>query len=272
MTVEDLVKSLKNGALTTLDLSTMEKEGKLSKSDRRKTIKLYKKESAMTPRQVQRQEVKAKKSLPKISKDERRRKYVDSILDSERDAQAANFTICLGCRKRGHFLKDCPNVVKNTLHEAEVCFNCGETDHPLRKCPQPRNGNVLPFAKCFICKKTGHISKECPENAHGLYPKGGCCHICLQKTHLVRDCPERTEEDKEKYRLIREAAQDKQLGPRIKGLSESDVTGGDDMVEYEVEEEAVVDEEDDDEFSTKKRKKSVKSSSKKSKRQREESD
>jgi hypothetical protein len=257
--VPDLLKSLKSGSITSVDLARMEKDGQISKSDRRKVIKLSKKpEKVVTPRMQLRMEVKAKKSLPRLGKDDRRKKYVDSVLDDERNKQTAAYTICLGCRQRGHFLKDCPDVVKNSLDVPEICFNCGSKDHPLRNCPNPRDGKKLPYAKCFICHKNGHISKECPENANGLYPKGGCCHICFQKSHLVRDCPERTEEDKEKYRLLREAEKDRELGPRIRGLvaSEEQNLGGDDI--SDVYADADIEADDEDEGSSRKRKQSSK--------------
>ena len=234
---EALLKSLQTGEIATAELASLQKDGKITKSDRRKLVKQFKKISTLSTRQVQRREVKAKKSLPKLSKVERYHKYVVGAIEEERKQHEANRTICLGCRKRGHFLKDCPNVQTNTLKEPEICFNCGSSEHPLRHCPHPRDGDKLPFAKCFICKKTGHISKECPENANGLYPKGGCCHICFQKTHLVKDCPERTEEDKEKYRLLREAQKERELGPKVKGLMSDDIEGGDDDVDYEMAEE-----------------------------------
>ena len=260
---EAILKSLQRGEMSTAELATLQNDGKLTKSDRRKLIKQYKRLSSLSSRQVQRREVKAKKALPKLSKVERYQKYVVGSIEEERKQHEANRTICLGCRKRGHFLKDCPNVQTNTLKEPEICFNCGSSDHPLRRCPHPRDGDKLPFAKCFICKKTGHISKECPENANGLYPKGGCCHICFQKTHLVKDCPERTEEDKEKYRLLREAQKEKELGPKVKGLLSDEVQGGDDAVDYEVEVEDNNNDDEELEGESKRRKKPLNKKNKK---------
>jgi hypothetical protein len=181
-----------------------------------------------------------------LTKEERRQKYLTALVEKkeqEREKEAANFTICLGCRKRGHFLKDCPKAASAAAYAAEpvvdICFNCGESGHALRHCTKPRRRDgTLPFASCFICKRKGHISKDCPENPNGLYPKGGCCHICFQKTHLVRDCPERTEEDKlrheERKRRLAQEEEDRTHGPRIAGLvagGDGGGDGGDDAVD-----------------------------------------
>jgi zinc finger CCHC domain-containing protein 9 len=230
--VDTLVQKLKSGEITGHTLAMLAKDGKLSKSDRRKIVKLsQKEEKQLTERQKLRLAVKEKKALPKLSKDDRKRKFGKDV-ETEREKQEANFTICLGCRKRGHFVKDCPRLAiapKDVLEVEgpEVCFNCGSADHTLKNCPKPRDGRgSLKYANCFICKKVGHISRDCPENPNGLYPNGGCCHICLQKTHLVRDCPERTEEDKQMALLRRQQAEDAEKGVRVKGLTAED---GEDM-------------------------------------------
>jgi len=216
--VAGTARQLRDGHITGQTLADMVQEGSLTKADRRKIVKL----SARSDRKVLRLEVKEKKGLPKMSKDERRLKFcVD--LEPEREQEAANFVTCLGCRKRGHYLKDCPrNEGKAEQEQAEVCFNCGSKDHSLKACTRPREKASLKFANCFICKQLGHISRDCPQNANGLYPNGGSCHICLQKTHLVKDCPNRTEEDREEYRLARERAEqnaeDDLKGVRVKGL------------------------------------------------------
>ena len=240
--LEGYVTSYRAGELTGKTLAAMVESGKITKTERRKIVKMSAKPAKeiipLTERQILRLAVKEKKAMPRLSKDDRRTKFTNSLAlekDKEREQEAANFTICLGCRKRGHFLKDCPKVNKNPLADntSDICFNCGFSGHALRHCSKPRHKDgSLPFASCFICNKKGHISKDCPENANGLYPNGGCCHICLQKTHLVRDCPERTEEDKlnhanKKQREAQEA-EDIQEGPRI-GLTVSDSGGGDDM-------------------------------------------
>lgn len=242
--IEKLADSYRSGALSGQALADMVTAGTLTKQERRKVVRTSSKPAnngELTERQKLRLAVKEKKALPKISKDERRQKFLNVLVEQkeqEREKDAANFTTCLGCRKRGHFLKDCPKngQVANDEPVVDICFNCGETGHALRHCGKPRrrDGN-LPFASCFICKRKGHISKDCPENPNGLYPKGGCCHICLQKTHLVRDCPERTEEDRlnfaaNKQRLL-DDEEDRTKGPRI-GSVVSGGGGGDDEIDY----------------------------------------
>lgn len=228
MDIEGLAKSFSDGNLTGFDLSELVKTNKISKSDRRKVVKLsdrYKKAQTMqmTQRQKLRFEAKEKKKLPRLSKEERKRKFHKGLED-QRERDAANFTICLGCRKRGHFVKNCPKldmcIPAAVVETDEICFYCGSSEHTLKKCPKPRDSNApLPFANCFICKRVGHISRDCPENANGLYPNGGCCHICLQKTHLVKDCPERTEEDKLNYLAKKEKAEEeKKNGLCLPGL------------------------------------------------------
>jgi Zinc knuckle len=234
--IAGLVKGLRDGKITGKYLSELEQSGLLTKSERRKITKKADKPE-LTPRQLLRRQVKEKKSLPKIGKDERRRRYLEQI-EKERENDQANFTICLNCRKRGHSLKNCPKANGN----ADVCFNCGSEDHTLYSCPNPRC-QVLPFAKCFICKEIGHISRDCPENPNGLYPKGGCCHICSLKTHLAKDCPDRTEEDAENARKRRLEKDEAKYGPRVAGLLADSSHGGDALFDLA---EAPADDSDDD--------------------------
>lgn len=101
-------------------------------------------------------------------------------------AQWEKHMICLHCRRRGHSLKNCPDVM-----DEKTCYNCGGSGHSLSKCPQPLQEGGTKFAKCFVCKESGHLSKNCPKNSHGIYPKGGCCKICVGVTHLAKDCPDK---------------------------------------------------------------------------------
>jgi hypothetical protein len=200
--LDRLAVQLRTGEISGNDLKEKVERNEINKNERRKITKLSKqlgKRDSLTPRQLLRIEVKEKKSLPKVSRDDRKRKYHEEI-ERERQQQEANFTVCLGCRKRGHFVKDCPRLSMSSMQDrqqqqqlcGELCFNCGSFDHTLKNCPVPRKRNgELAFANCFICKQTGHISRDCPENPNGLYPKGGCCHICYQKNHLAKDCPDR---------------------------------------------------------------------------------
>lgn len=237
--IERYVAQLVAGEIDGHDLARMVHEGILSKSDRRKITKKQskvkgEKPTELTERQKLRQEIKAKKSLPKLSTEERRKKYVGDI-DATREKEREQFVVCLGCRKRGHSLKNCPNAA-----EKNICFNCNSTDHILRNCPEARDPTgYLPFATCFVCKKQGHLSKDCDENPNGLYPNGGCCSVCFQKTHLVRDCPERTEEEKAEYERKRKERREEK-DDMVEGLVVEDVYEGgidDDNFEIGLEEE-----------------------------------
>ena len=235
------VSKVIDGKLDGKKLASMESDGEISKSDRRKITRAVpaelkrrgkeeaEKNKVLSERQKLRLEVKAKKALPKLTKDDRKVKYVDERLEKERDAISARFLVCLGCRKKGHLLKECPHKKKYDSRN-EMCFNCGSYDHALRACPLERVSGLLPYASCFICKQNGHIARDCPENANGLYPKGGCCHICLQKSHLARDCPQRTEEDAEnarKRRIQQQMREETLYGPKVKGLTEEEYLADD---------------------------------------------
>lgn len=259
--VKELSRRYYEGDIDGHMLANMVETGEITKSDRRKIVKLKKQleeksKVSLTERQKLRLEVKEKKSRPKLTKEERKKKFQAANLDEEREEAKSKFAICLGCRKRGHLLKNCPEAKK----EVGICFNCGSSGHALRACPKPR-GSVLKFAKCFVCGNTGHISRECPENANGLYPKGGCCHICLQKTHLVKDCPHRTEEEAAKYRKRKLDEEDAELGPRIGETIDSNGVSGADYEPISILE-ANPDDEGEDEDRSKPKKKKKKSSNK----------
>ena len=230
-TEDSLLEGLKRKELDGQKLACMVENGEISKQLRRKVSKKYaalsKKQSELSERQLLRQEVKEKKLQPKKSREEQVKAHrID--LEKSREENKSKSMICLGCRKRGHLIKNCPEAIKTVGR----CFRCGATDHTLKNCPKKTDSrDVLEYAQCFICNSIGHIARDCKENANGLYPKGGCCHICLQKTHLARDCPERTEEDRERYLKARQEKEDAELGPRIGHIS-SHSGGGDDLGEY----------------------------------------
>eukprot|EP00606_Chrysophyceae_sp_TOSAG23-5_P001296 GSChrysophyteH2.ASY1.ANO1.614.1 assembled CDS len=241
--IADYADRYRQGSLSGAELAVLEKDSTITKTDRRNIIKLAKKgpPKELTDRQKWRLQVKEKKATPKtrMTAEERREKFSD--LDEqrmEREKDASQYVICLGCRRRGHYLKDCPETQYRGALEKPglICFNCGARDHALRACTARRDPKgKLPYATCFVCNGKGHLSRDCPENANGLYPKGGCCHICLQKDHLVKDCPARTEEDKanwiaEQEKKAREK-EEKALGPKISGLT-ADEGDGDHGAEY----------------------------------------
>lgn len=223
---ESLLGLLKSQKLDGHQLALMVEKGEITKQLRRKVSKkmaaFAAKSKDLSERQKLRQEIKEKKAQPKKTREDQINKYrVDP--DREREEQKAKLATCLGCRKSGHILKNCPEAVK----DVGICFNCGSRDHTLKDCAARRDPKgTLKFAKCFICNGVGHLARDCAENANGLYPKGGCCHICLQKTHLAKDCPERTDEERERHVRARQEAEDAELGPRI-GLMATPETGGD---------------------------------------------
>lgn len=226
-TEDSLVAQLRSKQIDGHGLAAMVESGEISKQLRRRVSKIFASSSIsaeLSARQKLRQEIKEKKAQPKKTREDQISKYrVDP--DKEREEMKAKASICLGCRKSGHLLKNCPDAVK----DVGICFNCGLSDHTLKDCTKKRDPKgALKFAKCFICNGVGHIARDCSENANGLYPRGGCCHICLQKTHLAKDCPDRTEEERERHQRAREEAEDAELGPRIGFVSTAD-TGGDDL-------------------------------------------
>lgn len=259
--LDSYAAQLHNGTLDGHGLKELVDSGVINKGERRKIAKLaekLKKIESLTPRQKLRLEVKQKKAQPKITREERKKRYHEQ-LDAEREAEQAKFTICLGCRKRGHFVKDCPKLSMidkqkfiNSDPGKEVCFNCGSNDHTLKNCPHPRSDNKLAYATCFICKKEGHISRDCPQNGHGLYPNGGCCHICQLRTHLARDCPDKPKEE--------QSEQKEDDGVSMKGLVATENLKGDEVLldDFNVDNDSDSDSEEEKKQKKKKSKKSKK--------------
>ena len=156
----------------------------------------------MSDRQKLRVAIKEKKVLPKLSREDRNKKYQEELVEKPREQAAAKNLYCLNCKRKGHLFKDCPIAAQTPVDGSrsessapmnkQICYNCGSHDHALRTCRAPRHPDgKLPFASCFICKGTGHISKDCEENPNGLYPKGGGCLICSSKFHFAKDCPDK---------------------------------------------------------------------------------
>lgn len=203
-------KDLQSGAIDGNKLKEEVENGVMTKLERRKITRLAKKfttkktttndtkdESELTERQKLRRLTKEKKMLPKPDKEARRKKYLQD-LEHKREQESAKFTICLGCRRRGHYVKDCPNkpiAGAAVKRGTQICYFCGSNDHSLKDCSDYQGDESnLPYAKCFICNESGHLSRNCSSNNHGLYPKGGCCHVCGEITHLARNCPKREED------------------------------------------------------------------------------
>lgn len=294
----DLAERKRRGVLDGEALAKLMNSGEITKAERRAIVKLASKPVVeKSPRQLLREEIKLKKQQPreKLSYEQRREKFSNVDVENEKRMEdAANFTVCLGCRKRGHFFKDCPrntNRETNTTTIGEstanslgagndkaskmqlICYNCGSTEHALRACEKPKSKDgTLPFASCFICKEKGHISRDCPNNANGIYAKGGNCHVCGSKAHLARHCPERSEEDKARW-LEQQAAQaqereDRELGPRVAGISSKEGDGGDDMygADFETQRTDSDDDGDEERLGSKRKAKANKKGSKKHKR------
>ncbi|CAG8577186.1 16871_t:CDS:2 [Funneliformis mosseae] len=97
-----------------------------------------------------------------------------------------NKTICFGCRKKGHSVKDCTEAKEQGVG---MCYNCSSTEHIAKDCKKTiKRGDEYLYAKCFICNEQGHLSRQCLKNEKGLYPNGGTCRFCSQVTHLAKDC------------------------------------------------------------------------------------
>lgn len=129
---------------------------------------------------------------PKISKEDRRKKYTEIARNRRKKQQQHQRTrhqICYLCRKPGHSVSQCPS--KTTNGKEAICYKCGSTEHALSKCPKKNEGDpsLLPFATCFLCGEMGHLISFCPRNKKGIYVNGGQCRRCGSRQHLSSKCP-----------------------------------------------------------------------------------
>jgi len=139
---------------------------------------------------------------PKMTKEERRKKYTDIARKRRQKPNGRyNKTVCYNCRKPGHIASECTSLGNSTTninanHSSStgiLCYKCGSTEHSFHNCSKRNKGgrDNLPYAQCFICKERGHLASSCPQNKSGIYVNGGCCRTCGSKQHLVKDCPEK---------------------------------------------------------------------------------
>jgi len=157
----------------------------------------------------------AKGKRPKITKEERKKKYTD-IAVKRRQRQNGirggaggnkNKLVCYNCRQSGHTAAECPSLGSSntntnnyddhslSLTTGILCYKCGSTEHALHHCPKRNRGdrNDLPYATCFVCKEKGHLASSCPKNKNGIYVNGGCCKTCGSLQHIAKFCPEKKE-------------------------------------------------------------------------------
>lgn len=240
----------------------------LSKAERRKLTRKAKRDAsgkAVVPvkKTMTKEDRREKYTNIEIKKREKQRKKEEkrwaegrgvSRNKEDEDAKSKNLR-CIGCRGKGHLIKDCKKSKPNTTG---MCFNCGSTEHTLGTCRERKQkGGVLPFAECFVCGEKGHLSGQCSKNENGIYPKGGCCKICESVHHLACNCPELgTSKDKhaqggdldvdtvDKQSNVIATSEDAEhkkdgtstsSGKRKKGQSSSHRSGGDDMDDIQLE-------------------------------------
>jgi hypothetical protein len=205
--------------LSGAQLAELEKAGTISKTDRRKIVKLAHKPppKELTARQKLRLEVKEKKAQPrkKLSYDERKEKYSDvDERVKERYDDAASKVVCLGCRKRGHFLKDCPLALSGQFdgsggggdskrNSKASPFSSGAADSKAPSSAVAANASAAVAVAasssgnggtggsiCFNCGSSDHALRACPvpRSEKGVL-KYASCFVCKAMGHISRDCP-----------------------------------------------------------------------------------
>ncbi|RIA90579.1 hypothetical protein C1645_150537 [Glomus cerebriforme] len=96
---------------------------------------------------------KKKRKLYKIKKSEEQSTMVSEIPEGRskksekrrlrRIKERQNKTICFGCRKNGHSVKDCPDAKEQGIG---MCYNCGSTEHNAKDCKKPIKDYILMVA------------------------------------------------------------------------------------------------------------------------------
>lgn len=132
---------------------------------------------------------------PRMTKEERRKKYVEIARNRRRKQQDQNRkkqVTCYHCRQQGHLVAECPSKPNTDVEDTAICYKCGSTEHSLSHCPKRNDGKPtdLPYASCFLCKKKGHLISKCPENTKGIFVNGGECRKCGSKEHVASQCTE----------------------------------------------------------------------------------
>ena len=105
--------------------------------------------------------------------------------------------VCYHCRKKGHFITDCP-VRQNFQcgreerdHSDRVCYHCRKTGHFIADCPI-RHGFQFDKVENDLSEKKGHFIAtrygfpfDIAERDHS----DRVCYHCRKMGHFIQDCP-----------------------------------------------------------------------------------